>query len=131
MGFLARATDLANGACPTLPVLCLTAAPALWGFTELVRLQSTRVALAEEAIHPLVQTINGDLQEFKNRWRLLNRSILVVPIEFVWIPGLVIAAICAFCFDPFFAPLVTTSPPPTRGCHGNCFHLDCFHACLD
>ena len=106
--FVSRGVDFTNGVCPTLPVLCLASAVTLWGVTELWRVRSGRVALADAAVHPLLQgMVYADVQTLTAPWALLNQSILTVPRRLGILGGGVCLAACFFVFDPFNGWLVS------------------------
>jgi len=109
IGFLERATHLGSGVCPTIPVLLLGAALFLWATSELTRLRNRSVALADDAVYPLVQqTVNGGLQDIEGSWSWLNRSMLAVPTGLLIVAMLGVAATCEWVeFDPIVRPLVT------------------------
>lgn len=108
ISFLARAVDVGSGVSPLLPVLFLGSALTLWGLVELARCRRPKVALANAAVQPLVQqTINGDLEEFKGRLAMFDRSILAVPAGLLIIAVLAAVATGILSFDSVVAPLVT------------------------
>ena len=108
IGFVARALDFGSGVSPTLPVLFLGAALTAWGVTELTRVRSASVALADATVQPLLQeTTLADVGQWVPAWRLMNRSILAVPSGLWTVGVLVLVGTCVFAFDPIVAPLVT------------------------
>jgi hypothetical protein len=112
VSFIARALDFGNGVCPTLPVLFLGSALTLWGLTELSRVGRGRVALADTAVHPMLQHIMyTDVEKLTSPLGLLNQSILSVPAGGIAVAAFVFLATCIFAFDPFNSWLVTIEGP--------------------
>ena len=112
LSFLARAVDFGNGVSPAMPILFLCFAFAVWAGTEVARVRRGRVALADVAVHPVVQEmIYGNVQSLKEPWGLLNRSLISVPWSGVALVAAAGAATCIFAFNPFTSLLVTIEGP--------------------
>ena len=112
LGFLARALDLGNGVSPTVPVLFLAGALAVWALTEVSRVRRGRVALADATVQPVLQElVYARIQTLNESWGLLNRSLISVPRSGIALVSVTTAATCIFAFNPLNAWLVSTEGP--------------------
>ena len=106
--FVMRATNFASGVSPTLPIVFLFGALALWGALELSRLRGPGPG-ARRRVGPTDDSA-GDQQIAKpltSAWAELIPSAMRVRPALAWVVVVGVAGTCFAFFDPFVRPLVT------------------------
>ena len=106
--FVVRATNFSSGVSPTLPIILLFGALALWGTLELARLRGPGRALADVAVQRMMQqAISGCVKHLTDAWTELIPSAMRVRPALAWVVVIGVAGTCFALFDPFVRPLVT------------------------